>query len=203
MITIRIKKAKSCLIITMTDKAKIIFYHLLKPLTELNNVLPSEYIDWGHNEEYDTAVGTGECAVVVIDLVATLLTEAEEKLSYAEEALQADAFADSIYHSYSSFVNTAKALLLLKDINCNTQSGIINDFDKSYSADYLFTEIYHGLTEQAEMNFSALILQINKNEPAREFALTYQKQAKQFNTAARAYRLKEQAGITTPGIETE
>jgi sulfite reductase (ferredoxin) len=41
--------------------------------------LAEDYIDWGHEEKFATAIGVGECAGVMIDLVATLILEAEEK----------------------------------------------------------------------------------------------------------------------------
>jgi sulfite reductase (ferredoxin) len=182
-------------------QGKNYFYQLLKSLANLGNVLPGEYIDWGHNEEYDQAIGIGECAGVMIDLVATLFTEAEEKLAFSEEAFNAEAYADSIYHSYSSFINTAKAMLLLKDVNCNTQNGIINDFDKYFAGDLLFTELLNNISGDTFTIYSTVILQINQNEPGREFSLHYYTRAKNFNTAAKVYRLKEQAGLTTAGAE--
>jgi sulfite reductase (ferredoxin) len=182
-------------------QGKNYFYQLLKPLSELNNVLPSEYVDWGHNEEYDQAIGVGESAVKTIDLIATLLTEAEDKLSLAEEALIAEAYADSIYLSYSSFIYSAKALLLLKDVSCNTQTGIINDFDKHYSDDSAFIELFKNPVDNNSPFYSHIILQINSNEPGEEFAVRYMTEAKIFNTAARAYRLKRQAGLITEEAE--
>ena len=44
------------------------------------------------------------------------------------------AYADAIYHTYSTFVSSAKALLLDKAINNSTQAGIIKDFDTNYVA---------------------------------------------------------------------
>lgn len=43
-------------------------------------------MDWGNADNYVKAVGVGECAGVVIDLVATLLFEAKEKLILAQES---------------------------------------------------------------------------------------------------------------------
>jgi hypothetical protein len=37
----------------------------------------SWFVDWGNADNYVKAVGVGECAGVVIDLVATLLLEAK------------------------------------------------------------------------------------------------------------------------------
>ncbi len=95
-------------------KSKEYFQQLLKPLTNLSTLADTDYIDWGDNKNFKIHVGIGECAGVIVDLVATLLYEAEEKLGWATETFDNQAFADSIYHSYSVFVNAAKALLLLK-----------------------------------------------------------------------------------------
>ncbi|MFO7445159.1 MAG: HEPN domain-containing protein [Ignavibacteriaceae bacterium] len=168
-------------------KGKNYFYLLLRPLTDLSNVQASEYIDWGHQEEFDTAVGVGECAGVIIDLIATLLLEAEEKLNWANESLINSSYADSIYHSYSSLISTAKALLLFKDISCNTQNGIINDFDKYYTGEGIFWQSDSGLAD-AFTDFKSLVMQINQNEPGKEFAEKYYQQAKSFNKAAKMFR---------------
>jgi len=56
------------------------FYDLLKPLANLETLLAEDYIDWGQEEKYSTAIGVGECAGVMIDLIAVLILEAEEKL---------------------------------------------------------------------------------------------------------------------------
>jgi sulfite reductase (ferredoxin) len=42
----------------------------------------------GNADNYVKAVGVGECAGVVIDLVATLLLEAKDKLTFAQEAFE-------------------------------------------------------------------------------------------------------------------
>jgi sulfite reductase (ferredoxin) len=140
------------------------FYQLLKPLADLNTLTPDEFVDWGHEEIFATAIGVGECAGVMIDLVSTLLLEAEEKLQWSIESIEAKAYSDSIYHAYSVFISSAKALLLDKGINCSTQVGIIRDFDEHYKD----SQILNGLG-----SFSELVLQINKNEPSAEFARAY------------------------------
>lgn len=155
------------------------FYRLLKPLAELGNLSADEHIDWGHEESFETAIGVGECAGVVIDLVATLLLEAEEKLELAELALEQQQFADAIYHSYSSFVWTAKALLLDKGINASTQTAVIQEFDDNYVNEDYF---------QFPSTFSDRVLQINKYEPSEEFARTYLLQAKAFCFEAKERR---------------
>lgn len=155
------------------------FYNLLKPLKDLTNLTPDEYIDWGQDVQFETAIGVGECAGVMIDLVATLLFEAEEKLDWAAETLAAGKYADSIYNTYSFFVSTAKALLIDKEVMCNTQIGIINDFDKHYVSKGLFA---------FTPDFKTHVLRINENEPTKQFAEKYLADAKQFVETAKKYR---------------
>lgn len=133
----------------------------------------------GHEEVFQTAIGVGECAGVVIDLVATLLLEAEEKFSWAKQALNEQAFADAIYHAYSVFVSGAKALLLDKGINSSTQIGVIREFENHYVATGEFS---------FETSFSDLVLQINKNEPSAAFAQEYLAAANQFLEQVKAVR---------------
>jgi sulfite reductase (ferredoxin) len=140
------------------------FYQLLKPLADLSTLTPDEFVDWGHEETFETAIGVGECAGVMIDLVSTLLLEAEEKLQWSVESFDAQAYSDSIYHAYSVFISSAKAMLLDKGINSSTQTGIIRDFDEQYKE----SRILEGIG-----SFSDLVLQINKYEPSAEFAQQY------------------------------
>ncbi len=155
------------------------YYELLKPLTNTATLEAEEYIDWGHVETFATAIGVGECAGVMIDLVSTLIFEAEEKIDLAISSIENGAYADSIYYTYAGFINTAKALLLNHQVQCNTQTGILKDFDAH------FTEkgLYSGTD-----SFKELVLQINKNEPGAEFASSYLQQAKDFVTYAKAYK---------------
>jgi sulfite reductase (ferredoxin) len=155
------------------------FYFLLKPFKDLTNIQDDEFVDWGHEVKFEPAIGVGECAGVMIDLVATLLYEAEEKLEWAKETLTAAKFADSIYHSYNGFVTTAKALLLDKQVTCNTQHGIINDFDKHYVAAGLFS---------FTPDFKTHVLQINQMKPSKEFAEKYLTEVENFFQASKSYR---------------
>ena len=155
------------------------FYQLLKPVADTTTLKDQDYVDWGHEEAFKTAIGVGECAGVMIDLVATLLLETEEKQQWANESFDNGAYADAIYHTYSVFVNAAKALLLDRGINSSTQSGIIRDFDEHFKGNGFLTE---------GTSFSDLVLQINKNEPGKEFASTYLEAATDFITKAKAVR---------------
>lgn len=145
-------------------QGKDYFYQLLKPLADLTNLKDEEYVDWGHEETFVTAIGVGECAGVVIDLVATLLLEGFEKLEWAEESYEAGAWADAIYHTYAVFVSSAKAMLLDKGVSSSTQIGVIREFDTNYVETGEFT---------LPSSFNELVLQINKNEPTEEFATAY------------------------------
>lgn len=158
------------------------FYDLLLPLSETDNLLENEFIDWGNNEKYVQDIGTGECAGVVIDLVQTLMLEAKEKLDLAKESFEDQKWADAIYLTYASFVNGAKALLLSENVNTNTQANIISQFDE------LFVN-----TEKIELgsSFNDLVYQINKNKPSKAFARTYAEQSLAFFEIIEAYRTKE------------
>lgn len=162
------------------------FYDLLKPLTDLNTLIDEDFVDWGQGDKFATAIGVGECASVVIDLVATLLFEGEEKLQWSQAALDDKQYADSIYHSYSTFVQTAKALLLGEGVSCNTQTGIINDFDKHFVETGKWS---------LEGSFKTLVLQINQNEPAESFAKQYYQQASDFYQQAQSYRQQTAAVV--------
>lgn len=145
-------------------QTKDYFYRMLKPLADLATLTEDEFVDWGHQETYQQAIGVGECAGVVIDLVSVLLFEAEEKLEWANESYRAGAYADAIYHAYSMYISAAKALLLDKAIHSSTQIAIIRDFDKHFVESGEFT-LPNGFENQ--------VLEINKNEPTETFARQY------------------------------
>ncbi len=147
------------------------FYQLLKPLADVTNLKAEDFIDWGQESAYVKAIGIGECAGVIIDLIATLLFDSEEKIQNAEESLKEGQWADSIYHSYNTLINTAKAVLIAEEIKTNTQAGIIRDFDKYF--------IESGVIS-LKSSFSSMVYQINQNEPSKEFAMLYLEDAKIF-----------------------
>jgi sulfite reductase (ferredoxin) len=163
------------------------FYTLLKPLGDVTNTTPLEYIDWGEEHNFVLHTAVGECAGVMIDLVSTLLFDTEEKLGWAKEALDQHLYADSIYHSYSSFINTSKALLLTKDVKPSTQIQTLNDFQHHFVDTGLFTI--------PENNFKEYVLRINKNEPSEIFAISYRSDAKKFMEDVFAYRNNEHSTI--------
>lgn len=150
-----------------TDKGKDYFYQLLRGFSSVEAITEEELIDWGTEQKFATQIGVGECAGVKVDLIATLLLEAEEALSYAEENFNEGRFADSIYKTYNALVQLAKALLLKKGIQVNTQIGIITDFDKHFSVREIIPVSFRELSEQ-----------INKSQPTSAFAEKYHNGAK-------------------------
>ena len=164
------------------EKEQMYFYDFLKPLTNIDNLTQEDFIDWGTNEEYKKEIGIGECAGVVIDLIATLLLESQEKIQNAEEFLQEEKWAASIYYSYTSMVNTAKALLTAEKVKTNTHASIIKDFDEKFVASGRI-DVPNG--------FENVALQINKNEPTVDFAKKYIEDAKGFLQNVELFRKSE------------
>lgn len=160
-------------------KGKTYFYDLLKSLSDISNLEATDFIDWGHDENYVKAIGIGECAGVVIDLIATLLFESEEKITNAKEALNANQLSDSIYHSYTALVNTAKALLTSEGIKTNTQAGIIQNFDAHFVANN---------TIELPTTFAELIYQIKEEKPSKTFAESYLADATNFYKKVDVFR---------------
>ena len=154
------------------------YYDLLKPLANLETLQAEDYVDWGQEEKFATAIGVGECAGVMIDLVATLILEAEEKITASEECLANNKWADGIYNAYSAQVHTAKALLLQRGVQCNTQHGILKDFDTH------FTE--KGIYSSA--SFKTDVMRMNDFPPSENFANEYLTQAKAFVEFAKVFR---------------
>ncbi|TZF83048.1 HEPN domain-containing protein [Pedobacter sp. BS3] len=160
-------------------QGKIYFYDLLTPLANQETVTADDFIDWGHTEAYKPEIGVGECAGVMIDLIATLLYDAEDKLTNAKESLEAGDYADSIYYSYAAFIHCAKAILTAEGIKTNTQAGIIKDYDEQLIATGKIS---------SPVSFSKMVYQINENEPSKEFATYYLEQAGLFKKQAVEYR---------------
>jgi len=165
-------------------KGEKYFYEILKPLADVTNLTEADFVDWGNADNYVKAVGVGECAGVVIDLVATLLFEAKEKLLLAQESFDEKKWSDAIYHAYAGFVNGAKALLLAENQKTNHHAGIVDLFDT------VFVD-----TNKIELNstFKDLVYQINKNEPSEAFAKDYIAQATVFFDKIETFRAQELA----------
>ncbi len=168
------------------EKGQMYFYDFLKPLSDVDNLTASDFVDWGNTEKYEKAIGVGECAGVVIDLIATLLFDSEEKIATAKLNLEDNKLAASIYHSYSSMVNTAKALLTAEKTKVNTHIGIIKDFDKFFVETGKF---------ELDKSFEEMALQLNRNEPSESFAKSYLQDAEAFLNKVEAYRAAELTSI--------
>ncbi|MCH1453924.1 MAG: nitrite/sulfite reductase, partial [Flavobacteriaceae bacterium] len=69
-------------------KTKDYYYQNLKHYSDVDQLTADDFIDWGVKEKYEKAIGIGECAGVTIDLVETLLYDAQEALGWAQEAIQ-------------------------------------------------------------------------------------------------------------------
>jgi len=158
------------------------FYELLKPLADTDNLTDQDFIDWGSTENYVQSVGVGECAGVVIDLVATLLFESEEKLDNAREALKEGRFADAVYHAYAALINTAKALLIGDSEKTNSHAAIVQQFDELFVATGKFP---------LKDTFNAMVYQINQHQPSAAFAEKYLSEALSFYQAAEAFRKQQ------------
>jgi sulfite reductase (ferredoxin) len=68
---------------------------------------------------------------------------------------------------------------LQQGVQCNTQHGILNDFDKHFTGKGL----YNGAA-----NFKTAVLRMNDAPPSETFANEYLQQAKEFVEYARAFR---------------
>ena len=164
------------------EKGEKYFYDLLNDLQEVSNLSQEDFIDWGEEEKYVKQIGIGECAGVVIDLIATLFFESEEKIENANEAFENGVYSSAIYYAYQSLVNSAKALLLADKRKTNTHASIISQFDELFITP---KKIDIGIS------FSELIYQINKYAPSKEFAEIYIKNSNKFLQKVRAYRTAE------------
>ena len=138
------------------EKGEKYFYNFLNDLQDVSNLTQVDFIDWGEEGKYVKEIGIGECAGVVIDLIATLFLESEEKIENAREAFENEVYSGAIYYAYQSLVNTSKAMLLAENKKTNTHASIIAQFDEFFVA-----------SGKIELNttFSELIYQINKNTP--------------------------------------
>ena len=165
-----------------TRQGKMYFYTLLKPLAELSTLEKDDYIDWGHDTAFIPEIGTGECAGVSYDVVGTIINDAEERLYLSDKALAKGHYSDAVYHAYSSMVIGAKAMLLSKDMHCNTQQGIIADFNKHF---------YDSGEFELEQSFEELVLQLNKQEPTKAFAESYRSQAGHFLNQVKQKRTEQ------------
>lgn len=143
------------------------FYQSLKHFSETDALQSSDFVDWGAKEKYEKAIGVGECAGVTIDLVQTLLFEAEESLDLAKESIANNQWSDAIYHSYSGQIKGAKALLTTVKAKTNSHHSIVAAFDEHFN-DY---------GSSRESTFKDLVGKMNLVSPTQSFASSYLEQA--------------------------
>lgn len=160
-------------------QGKRYFYDILKYLADSKTFEESDYQDWGKTADFIPEIGVGECAGVMLDLVGTIVNDAKDRLSKGHEVIKEEKWADAIYYAYNTLVIGAKAVLLGKDVQCNTHKGIIDDFQKHVIANGEFSGIE---------DFEEMVLQINKYEPTKEFAEAYLEQATMFFDQINAQR---------------
>ena len=160
-------------------KGEKYFYDMLTDLSDITNLTQDDLIDWGEEEKYVKAIGIGECAGVVIDLVSTLFLESEEKIGDAKISFDNMVYSSAVYHAYTSLVNSAKAMLLSENKVTNSQAGIIRQFDEEF--------VSNGKIDLG-VSFSEFIYEIKKHAPARSFAIDYIANAQQFLDKVKVYR---------------
>lgn len=139
------------------------FYQNLKEYAEVSSLTAEDYIDWGADAVYEKAIGVGECAGVTIDLVQTLLFDAEEHLDKAKEALTNEAWANSIYFSYASRIRAAKALLTTRAAKINSHDSIIDAFEAHFP-------LYQSISGAS---FGEITRQLNTKSPSKKLAQQY------------------------------
>jgi len=161
------------------EKGKKYFYSLLKPLSDITQLSEKDLFDWEQDELYKQEIGVGECAGVILDVVGTIFKDASVKLKKAEQEFSKEKYAEAGYYSYTSQVITAKALLLSQDIKCNTQIGILNDFE---------TTFIESEKLSLRPSFKDDILSIKSNKPSQAFVAAYINQAKLLLETAITFR---------------
>lgn len=160
-------------------QGKNYFYALLKPLANVSLYVDDDFIDYGGVENYIQEIGVGECAGVMYDMVGGIIKDADNKLIEAKEHLLKNKFPEAIYYAYTGFIIGAKALLLSKEIECNTQIKMLKDFDEHLVATGEF---------KMENGFEKVVLQINQHEPEITFATNYVQQFECFLKDVIAHR---------------
>jgi len=155
------------------------FYTLLKPIADPAKFKDDDYFDYGAEEYFTPEVGVGECAGVMYDMVSAILKDAETKLAEAKEAFAKEAYAEAIYYAYTGFVTGAKALLLTKDVECNTQIKILQDFDTTFVQSKIIPW---------QDSFEATVLSMKNFEPTKEYAEAYINEYMSFLNSSLTYR---------------
>lgn len=158
-------------------QGKHYFYTMLKPLADTKTFKEEEFYDYGHEELFTPEVGVGECAGVMYDMVGTILKEASEKLEEARQSLYDNQYPEAIYYAYTGYIIAAKAILLSKDIECNTQIKILKDFDTHLAGEL------EGIG-----SLEARVLSLQEHEPDAGFARKYVDEFSEFLEKVVQYR---------------
>lgn len=169
------------------EKGKMYFYNLLKPLADIPSLQEPDYMDWGAAQHFIPEIGVGECAGVAFDLVSSILKEAEEKLEEGHRHVKDAEWSHAAYQAYNVFITSAKALLLSEDISCNTQSGIVEDFDQHFVAQGKF---------DWDESFAASVYALSEEKPTEDFTHAYLDKAASFLTQAKGYRASDKEVIS-------
>ncbi len=158
------------------------FYQMLKEYADTSALTRDDFIDWGEERPYEKAIGIGECAGVMVDLVATLLAEAQEKLENAQEFHSHEQFADAIYSAYTAMLYAAKAVLTTTEAKLNTQAAIVRSYDEYFGNT---SPYYPG------SSFESIIYKINTHAPSQKFSSSYLAEAERILTIIVNKRLEE------------
>ena len=161
------------------EKGGKYFYNLLKSLADISILTPEDFIDWGTDKRYVKAIGVGECAGVMIDLVSTLFLESQEKIDAAKSSIREKSYSNAIYLSYGSIINAAKAMLLAENQKTNSHASIVSQFDEFY--------IESGKIDLG-VSFSSFVYQINEFKPSENFAISFNNNAAVFLEKLRKFR---------------
>ena len=173
-------------------QGKRYFYDVLKELGSKESIQPADFIDWGDEAEYVQEIGVGECAGVSYDMISTIINDTAIKLKESKEAIEAGGYKEAAYYAYTGMVIGAKSLLLSIDVVCNTQLGILKDFDKHLVNEHGF-KVNGGSIEQ-------LALQIKMTQPNELFANEFVRQFEVFINDVVSFR---NAQITTDKANTD
>ena len=144
------------------------FYQNLKHFSEVDNLQPEDFIDWGNEQLYEKAIGVGECAGVTIDLVQTLLFDAEEFLENAKSALADGQVSNAVYFGYSALIRGAKAILTTVQARINSHHSII----------VAFGEHFPSCETDLGLSFHDAVKAIENNDNTNAFAKDYIANAK-------------------------
>lgn len=173
-------------------QGKQYFYTLLKPLADTSLYTDDDFFDYGQDQHFTPEIGVGECAGVMYDMVGIILNDANDKKDLAKELITEGRYPEAIYHAYTGYIIGAKAILLSKDVECNTQIKIMKDFDEKIVSTGIFP-IENG-------TFESRVLEIQNHEPSLEFAQAYVAGFEEFLSQVIAHR---QAAIEADKIVVE